>query len=151
MKGFPTKTCSRTSKPFGEHWRNNPGGMIRAHPCQRLVQAPTAVDLGLGGKRSKPLVDYVNGETPLDETERTEQAVNQPNGTGLSTATQAIPKTPRSPSWKLQFLVMRRDGFKCQFCGAAPATTPGVELDLDHRGPWGKGGETIFENLQTLC
>jgi len=60
-------------------------------------------------------------------------------------------KTQRSVSWRLRFLVMRRDGFKCHCCGASPATTPGVLLEVDHILPWSKGGETVFDNLQTLC
>lgn len=60
-------------------------------------------------------------------------------------------KTKRDPNWRLRFLVMKRDGFKCVICGKAPATTPGVELHIDHIHPWSKGGETILENLQTLC
>jgi len=31
------------------------------------------------------------------------------------------------------------------------AKDPGVELHVDHIFPWSKGGETVFENLQTLC
>ncbi len=59
--------------------------------------------------------------------------------------------TPRKPNWRLRFLVMQRDGFRCQACGASPATTPGVKLQVDHRIPWSDEGPTILENLQTLC
>ena len=60
-------------------------------------------------------------------------------------------KTPRYPSLKLRFLVMKRDGFRCVQCGKSPAVDPGVELHIDHVQPWSKGGETVTENLQTLC
>ena len=33
----------------------------------------------------------------------------------------------------------------------SPAKDPGVELHVDHIFPWSKGGETVLENLQTLC
>jgi 5-methylcytosine-specific restriction endonuclease McrA len=47
--------------------------------------------------------------------------------------------------------VLRRDNFSCQACGASPAKTPGVILHVDHIRPWSEGGETVFENLHTLC
>lgn len=60
-------------------------------------------------------------------------------------------RTSRDPSLRLRFKVMRRDGYKCVHCGASPANEPGVELHIDHIVAWSKGGETQFENLQTLC
>lgn len=60
-------------------------------------------------------------------------------------------KTGRDPSLRLRFKVMQRDKFTCQHCGASPAKDPSVELHLDHIVPWSKGGETTYENLQTLC
>jgi hypothetical protein len=59
--------------------------------------------------------------------------------------------TPRHPSISLCFKVMKRDKFKCVLCGRSPATNPQVELEIDHIIPWSKGGETLPENLQTLC
>lgn len=46
---------------------------------------------------------------------------------------------------------MRNDDFKCKICGRSPATQTGLKLEVDHIIPWDKGGETIIENLQTLC
>ena len=63
-------------------------------------------------------------------------------------------KTKRSTrviSNKLRYQVLKRDNFKCCACGASPAKNPAVELHIDHIVPWSKGGETILENLQTLC
>lgn len=60
-------------------------------------------------------------------------------------------QTPRNPSWRLRFLVLRRDSFKCRLCGASPALQPGTVLVVDHVDPWELGGETVIENLQTLC
>lgn len=60
-------------------------------------------------------------------------------------------RTARDPGWRLKFLVMRADRFTCRFCGRSPALHPGLVLDIDHILAWSKGGETIFENLQTLC
>lgn len=62
-----------------------------------------------------------------------------------------ITKNSRTISWRLRFLVMRRDEFKCCQCGRSPANTPGVILHIDHKTPWTKGGSTKIANLQTLC
>ena len=60
-------------------------------------------------------------------------------------------KTGRDINLRTRFLVMKRDNFKCCICGRSPATTPGLELHIDHIKPWSKGGETVIDNLQTLC
>ena len=60
-------------------------------------------------------------------------------------------KTSRDINLRLRFLVMKRDNFKCCICGRSPATTPGLELHIDHIKPWSRGGETVIDNLQTLC
>lgn len=59
--------------------------------------------------------------------------------------------TGRDPSLALRFLVLRRDRFCCVACGRSPATVAGLVLEVDHDVPWSKGGETIEENLKTLC
>ena len=61
------------------------------------------------------------------------------------------PASTRAISDKLRYQVLKRDNFKCCACGASPAKDPSVELHIDHIIPWAKGGETVIENLQTLC
>jgi len=60
-------------------------------------------------------------------------------------------KTPRQADLRLRFRVLRRDNFKCCLCGRSPASQTGIVLEVDHMVPWSKGGETVLENLQTLC
>ncbi len=60
-------------------------------------------------------------------------------------------KTKRNINWRLRFIVMRRDNFKCRGCGRSPATDPNIILHIDHIKAWANGGETVLENLQTLC
>ncbi len=60
-------------------------------------------------------------------------------------------KTGRDPSLRLRFRVMKRDNFSCRACGASPALTLGLSLHVDHVKAWSLGGETVEENLQTLC
>ena len=60
-------------------------------------------------------------------------------------------KTTRYVNYRLKFLVMRRDNFRCRITGRSPATDRNIILEVDHIVPWNKGGETIIENLQTLA
>jgi 5-methylcytosine-specific restriction endonuclease McrA len=60
-------------------------------------------------------------------------------------------RTPREPNLRLRFRVLSADHFSCRSCGASPAKNPDVMLPMDHIIPWSKGGETIEDNLQTLC
>ena len=60
-------------------------------------------------------------------------------------------KTGRGINWRLRFIVMRRDNFKCRNCGRSSATDPSIILHVDHIKAWANDGETVLENLQTLC
>jgi hypothetical protein len=60
-------------------------------------------------------------------------------------------RTPRQIDVRLRFRVMQRDHFQCKYCGRRPEPGNGVVLHVDHVVPYSKGGETVFENLQTLC
>jgi hypothetical protein len=50
-----------------------------------------------------------------------------------------------------RFFVMKRDGFKCVVCGRSPATTIGLQLEVDHIQPISKGGTNNTDNLRTTC
>jgi hypothetical protein len=60
-------------------------------------------------------------------------------------------RTSRSPGVGLRWKVMSRDRFTCVACGASPASASCTILHVDHIVPYSKGGETEYENLQTLC
>lgn len=79
------------------------------------------------------------------EKEKTYNKKNESNVIGFQH------KTSRNINARLRFKVLQRDNFKCCACGASPAKDPSVELHVDHIIPWSKGGETVIENLQTLC
>jgi hypothetical protein len=59
--------------------------------------------------------------------------------------------SPRFPDLRLRWRVLKRDSFRCRSCGRSPAIEQGVVLHVDHIIPWSKGGQTAYENLQTLC
>lgn len=93
-------------------------------------------------KALEAFVDYVNStEIKIDESEPTSN----------TTSDVANHITRRDINLRMRFIVMKRDNFKCCMCGRSPATTPGLELHIDHIIPWSKGGETVIDNLQTLC
>lgn len=60
-------------------------------------------------------------------------------------------RTSREINLRLRFRVMQRDRFTCRACGRSPSSVPGLILHVDHRVAWSLGGETVMENLQTLC
>lgn len=55
-----------------------------------------------------------------------------------------------STSVGLRFLVLRRDGFRCTYCGRS-AQDVGVRLHVDHIVPVAHDGLTLVENLRTAC
>lgn len=74
---------------------------------------------------------------------------------GATEDTESVKKgnkrTNRKINWRMRAQVLIRDNCICQMCGASPAKNPDVELHVDHIKPWSKGGETVLENLRTLC
>lgn len=61
------------------------------------------------------------------------------------------PEDRRDIPLKLRLEVLKRDNFRCVFCGRSPAMDIGVILHIDHKTPFSKGGKTEIDNLQTLC
>lgn len=96
---------------------------------------------GTWGNALEKFVAYANNEESAALEEINSKKLN-PN---------TLHDTSRGINLQLRFIVMRRDNFKCQKCGRSPATDSGVILHIDHVKPWAKGGETVLDNLQTLC
>lgn len=112
-----------------------------------------------GGWRNALLafVEYINNDMDYEdviqeeitETDSCDKESNLLISERKNTLTRR--KTNRDINLRLRFKVMQRDNFKCCACGAAPAKDPSVSLHVDHIIPWAKGGETVINNLQTLC
>jgi len=109
-------------------------------PLSKYVAGAYADRFGTWRKALERFVEYVNSEGVIvvNESRSTQKTIEKH-------------KTKRSPSWRLRFIVMRRDGFKCKIDGRSPATDPTVTLEADHIKPWTEGGETVLDNLQALC
>jgi hypothetical protein len=112
-----------------------------------------------GGWRNalEAFLEYTN----LDSSEETDEEIkeNKINAQDNISKTVNLEKSPqkkkhrtsRDINERIRFKVLKRDNFKCCACGASPAKDPAVELHVDHIIPWSKGGETVIDNLQTLC
>lgn len=102
-------------------------------------------------------VEYVNSNDLIDVEES--RKTDSKNVFNTAVSPDSMPqknkpimhKTARTVGDRLRFKVFLRDNFKCRICGASPATDPTVVLHVDHIFPWSEGGETIIDNLQTLC
>lgn len=97
---------------------------------------------GTWRKALEKFVAYINDEEIISSEEAIRNLEIEPS---------TKHKTKRNINWSLRFIIMKRDNFKCQKCGRSPATDPTVILHVDHIKPYSKGGETVIENLETLC
>ena len=139
-----------------------------------LERQPTTTDIGniskysidtfkrrFGGWRKalEAFVEYINSdlteEVDYEQLEdNLEIEINNnadQNHNDKSLRPKPIHRTSRNINDRLRFKILKRDNFKCCACGASPAKDPAVVLHIDHIIPWSKGGETVEENLQTLC
>jgi len=62
-----------------------------------------------------------------------------------------IKRTPRGINLRLRWTILKRDNFSCRKCGRSPAKDQSIILHVDHIIPWSKDGETVLDNLETLC
>ena len=52
---------------------------------------------------------------------------------------------------KLREFIKNRDNFTCCICGNSTHIEPNLLLEIDHIIPVSRGGQTVEDNLQTLC
>jgi hypothetical protein len=115
------ETTIESGNSINNEGKIQPQALLRAYPEKEIISEP--INKTLLAKKSKTsLPELINKR-------RTKREVND----------------------RLRFRIMRRDNFKCQFCGRSPAHDPKIILHVDHIMPWSKGGETTFDNLRTLC
>jgi HNH endonuclease/Homing endonuclease associated repeat len=119
-----------------QHRGRQPRRSELSAPPSAISQTPYNRRFGSWTAALEAFVNYANGSgiEPLDVQSGAERRT-----------------TGRDPSLRLRWHVLQRDRFTCCACGASPALAPGIELHVDHIVPWSKGGETVLENLQTLC
>jgi len=111
-------------------------------PLSKFSSGTYARRFGSWRKALEQFVEYINKELDVS-TEKEIKKLKAEIGTRH--------KTKRDINWRLRFLVMKSDNFIGRRCGRSPATDPKIILHVDHIKAWANGGETVLENLQTLC
>ena len=96
---------------------------------------------GTWRKALEKFVAYVNKEEKISSEEAIKHLKIDPS---------TRHKTKRGINLRLRVLVLMRDA-KCKICGRSKANYPNMELQVDHIKAWANGGETVLENLQSLC
>lgn len=120
-----------------EHLGRQPRRADLTNPLSKFSQSPYNRRFSTWTNALHSFVNWANGEDLIAPEHKND--------------VPQMRKTGRDPSLKLRFCVMQRDKFTCKQCGASPAKDASVELHIDHICAWSKGGDTILENLQTLC
>ena len=100
-------------------------------------------------------IEYINAES--DSTEKTEGKIelipldmNDNEFVSLKKSPR-VKKTSRNINLRMRWTILKRDNFCCRKCGNSPAKNTSVILHVDHIQAWSLGGETVYENLETLC
>ena len=122
-----------------QHYGRQPRRSELALPPSTVSQSPYNRRFGGWTAALHAFVSYANAVDIESPGERISASIPVRRTTG------------RDPSLRLRWKVLLRDRFTCCGCGRSPATSIGIELQVDHIIPWSKDGETVFDNLQTLC
>ena len=116
------------------------------------VYSPEGYAARFGGWRKalEAFIAFVEGDDSAEHS--AVPSIPPPNRSPIALpADPAIERGPRKPGWRLKFLVLRRDGAQCGNCLRSRASHPDLNLVLDHKVPWSKGGRTELDNLRVLC
>ncbi|MBQ7424520.1 MAG: HNH endonuclease [Prevotella sp.] len=124
---------------------------FRSKGISMINAKPYLNRFGSWRKALEAFVAYINSDDDSDKDSPTESVETDEPITTNEEGTIIRHKTRRDINLRLRFRVMARDHFKCCTCGKSPATDPTVILHVDHIYPYSKGGETVMENLRTLC
>jgi hypothetical protein len=120
-----------------QHLGRQPRRSELAFPPSQISQSPYNRRFGSWTKALSEFIAYANNEV---------------NEISLSINDfRVTSRTSRDPSLRLRWKVLQRDHFSCCACGASPATANQILLHVDHIHPYSAGGETVLDNLQTLC
>ena len=99
-------------------------------------------------KALEAFVDYINKENSDIDNNVFKDIENEQE---IKKEEEIKHKTSRTINWRLRFIVLKRDNFKCKICWRSPATDHSVILHVDHIKAWANWWETVLENLQSLC
>lgn len=121
-------------------------------PLSKYTASAYQTNFGSWQKALMQFVEFINSEEVETEQTIKEKPEIKTEET-VETKSEVTPrhKTKRNINLRLRHEVFMRDGNICKMRGRSPQNTPGTIVHVDHIIAWAKGGETIFENLQTLC
>lgn len=141
------------------HYGRQPKYAEMSKPPSSISPAAYANRFGSWYQALKVFVESMNSEEPIlkeskfDSAEISDSAINQSRD-GISEFQKKLvcrEQVTRSISVSLRYKILNRDNFKCAKCGSSPAVEFSCKLHVDHIIPFSKGGQSTFENLQTLC
>jgi hypothetical protein len=89
------------------------------------------------------VLEYIGNDQNIEETQNKENTVEVEQ--------DIILKKTRSIPLKIKLQVLKRDNYKCCFCGKSPALNAGTILHIDHIIPFSKNGKSDLSNLRVLC
>lgn len=121
-------------QPFGR-------GMYASATGSKFAKGTYEKRFGSWNKALVCFSDYVAGNANPRE---------RPGNLGYA-AQSSHRRTPRGINWRLRAKVLIKDGCMCRMCGSSPMKNSATVLHVDHIIAWSNGGETVEENLQTLC
>lgn len=137
------------------HYGRQPKYAEVVKPLSKYVISFYENKFGTWRKALEAFIDYVNEEqTDTKNKSDKNELVQLREKPGLKKQEKIevnIKRTPRQINLRLRWKILKRDNFSCNKCGNSPAKDPNIELHVDHIIPWSKGGETVIENLETLC
>jgi hypothetical protein len=113
-------------------------------PLSKFSKATYNERFGSWRKALETFIGYINNG------EKAGESLAEADGVASSASIEQQTRS-RHVNWRTRFLVMRRDDFKCQYCGRSPANNPGLELHIDHVQAFSKDGPTMMDNLKTAC
>ena len=100
-------------------------------------------------------IEYVNADSDsVEKLEEKNELIPLINNNSKISSAQKPPKvkkTSRNINLRMRWTILKRDNFCCRKCGNSPAKNPSIILHVDHIQAWSLGGETVYENLETLC
>lgn len=117
-------------------------------PSSRYCAGAYENRFGTWRKALERFIEYVTKEEVVTQSEVEDYPIINPPAKIQNSLRH---KTKRNISSRLRFIIMKRDNFKCKNCGRSPATDSKIILHVDHITAYSNGGETVLNNLQTLC
>lgn len=124
-------------------------------PLSNFHGSTYANRFGSWQKALESFVDYINNNNEGYEESKTNEPqlvkINKSQKPNNSIKKVKLKRTTRNINLRLRFMILQRDNFTCTKCGRSPAKDQNIILHIDHIIPWSKDGESVYENLETLC